>query len=134
MISKYKEKFVIIKNKNRDLWELPGGKLEVGEPLLKAASRELFEETGALRFDLIPYGIYLMNGSYGMNFYVTIEEIGPLPDYEIEEIKYLDELPDQLGYGEIYYKMNEEWNEKIDKRNLKKYTISYFEKQNTFEF
>jgi 8-oxo-dGTP diphosphatase len=113
---------------------LPGGKREVGEPLLKAASRELYEETGAVRFELIPYGIYLMNGSFGMNFFVNIEEIGLLPNYEIGEIKLCSELPDQLSYGEIYYKMYNEWNEIKDKSTLKKYKIRYNEMKNTYEF
>jgi 8-oxo-dGTP diphosphatase len=133
MIAEYKENLVIIKNKNKVLWEFPGGKREEGEQLLKAASRELYEETGAVSFELIPYGIYLMNGSYGMNFYLNIEEIGPLPDYEIEEILFCNTLPDQLGYGEIYYKMYDEWNEIKDKRKLKKYKIKYSDK-NTYEF
>lgn len=134
MIAEYKEKLVIIKNKNKDLWELPGGKREKGEQLLKAASRELYEETGALAFELIPYGIYLMNGSYGMNFYVRIKEIGPLPDYEIEEVRFCTALPDQLEHGYIYYKMYDEWNDIKDKRNLKKYKIKHNETKETYEF
>jgi len=39
MIAEYKENLVIIKNKNKDVWELPGGKREIGEPLLQEASR-----------------------------------------------------------------------------------------------
>lgn len=133
MIAEYKENLLIIKHKNKELWELPGGKREDGEQLLKTASRELYEETGAIRFELIPYGVYLMNGSYGMNVYVIIEEIGPLPDYEIECIKFSSELPSQLGYGEIYYKMYKEWNG-INKSDLKKYKINYSEKMNKYEF
>lgn len=127
MIAEYKEKLVIIKNKNKVLWELPGGKREEGEQLLQAASRELYEETGAVRFELIPYGIYLMNGSYGMNFYANILELGPLPDYEIEDIRFCAMLPDQMGYGDIYYKMYDDWKAKKDKGGLKKYEIHYGE-------
>ena len=133
MIAEYKGSLVIIKHKNKDLWELPGGKRETGEALLKAASRELFEETGAVKFELIPYGIYLMNGSYGMNFYVMIEELGPLPDYEIECIKLCSLLPEKLNYGEIYYEMYKEWHELKDKEKFKKYNISYIEQMNTNE-
>lgn len=134
MIAEYKENLVIIKHKNKELWELPGGKREEGEWLLKAASRELYEETGAIIFELIPYGIYLMNGSYGMNLYVNIGEIGPLPDYEIERIAFCSELPDDLAYGEIYHKMYKDWNELKDKNELKKYKINYKEQINNFEF
>lgn len=134
MIAKYNENLVIIKNKNKDLWELPGGKREAGEPLLKAASRELYEETGAVCFELIPYGIYLLNGSYGMNFYVNIEKIGKLPDYEIEEIKFCSQLPEQLCYGDLYYRMHDEWNGLKDKSTLKKYKIMYSEIKQKYDF
>lgn len=134
MIATFRGNLVIIKHKNKELWELPGGKREVEEPLLKAASRELYEETGAIRFELIPYGIYLMNGSYGMNFFVDIKEIGPLPDYEIEKIKLCSELPEQMGYGETYYKMYKEWKGIIDRSSLKKYYINYNEINKRYEF
>lgn len=44
MITEYQNQLVIIRNKKRDLWELPGGKRENDEDLIHAASRELYEE------------------------------------------------------------------------------------------
>lgn len=134
MIAEYQGSLVIIRNKNKDLWELPGGKREAGEQLLKAASRELFEETGAVGFELVPYGIYLMNGSYGMNFFVHIEEMGPLPDFEIEEIRFCEALPENLGYGDIYYKMYDEWDVLKDKDGLTRYRVNYNEPSHTYDF
>jgi 8-oxo-dGTP diphosphatase len=134
MIAEFNEKLVLIKNRNKILWELPGGKREKGEQLLKAASRELFEETGALHFELIPYGIYLMNGSYGMNFHVNILEMGKLPDYEIEEIRLSDTFPEGLRYGEIYYKMYDEWNRMKDIKRLRKYKVDYRDSNTTYAF
>jgi 8-oxo-dGTP diphosphatase len=113
---------------------LPGGKREAGEQLLKAASRELYEETGAIDFELTPYGIYLMNGSYGMNFHARIYKLDKLPDYEIAEIKLCKSLPDGLAYENIYYRMYEEWNQKTNKDRLVKYRVQYRNKEGTYEF
>jgi 8-oxo-dGTP diphosphatase len=134
LLTEYRNELVIIRNKNRATWEIPGGKRETDEPLLKAASRELYEETGAIDFDLTPYGIYLMNGSFGMNFYARIYELGDLPDYEIAEIKFCKSLPDGLGYGNIYYKMFDEWNNYIGKNELKNYRLSIRDIERTYEF
>lgn len=115
-------------------WELPGGKREKDEPLLKAASRELYEETGAIDVELTPYGIYLMNGSYGMNFHARILELGQLPDYEIAEITFCADLPDGLGYGNIYYKMYDEWNNLRNKAELKKYNVNIRDRGNAYDY
>ncbi|MGN7456025.1 NUDIX domain-containing protein [Paenibacillus pasadenensis] len=134
LLAEYRDELVIVRNKTRNTWELPGGKRELDEPLLKAARRELYEETGAVDVDLTPYGIYLMNGSYGMNFHARIYELGELPDYEIAEIKFCKSLPDGLGYGDIYYKMYAEWNQIKDKYELKKYRLNKRDNKTTHRF
>ena len=134
MLTEYRNKLVIINHKNRTTWELPGGKREKDEPLLKAASRELYEETGAIDMELTPYGIYLMNGSYGMNFHARIVELGNLPDYEISEIKFCVTLPDGLGYGNIYYQMHDEWKNLRNKNELKTYRANIKDIENAYDF
>lgn len=47
IVSEYKGKWIFCKQKNKDTWELPGGKIEKEETPLAAAKRELYEETGA---------------------------------------------------------------------------------------
>jgi ADP-ribose pyrophosphatase YjhB (NUDIX family) len=40
------DEVLLIKRKDNNLWECPGGRVEFGEPMIVAAARELFEETG----------------------------------------------------------------------------------------
>jgi 8-oxo-dGTP diphosphatase len=134
LLTEYKNELVMIRHKDRTLWELPGGKREEGELILEAASRELYEETGAISFELIPYGIYWLNGSYGINFYAKIIELGVLPDYEIAEIKLSRSLPAGLNYGAIYYKLYDDWNVIKSKKDFKTYKINYKDAGNKFDF
>ena len=67
-----------------------------------AARRELFEETGAEVFNLTPVYIYSVNNdgviSFGQIYYTEITRLGRLPEMEIEEIKLVNELPQNLTY------------------------------------
>jgi len=106
IVSKYRDKWVVVKNKKRTTWEIPGGTIEVGEKVQETAKRELFEETGAKNFTLIPVCIYSVirdneEESFGGLYYSEIKEMGELPNFEIEEIKFVDELPDNLTYPDI---------------------------------
>lgn len=46
IVPKYQDKTLMIFNRWREEWELPGGKIEAGETPYEAAIRELAEETG----------------------------------------------------------------------------------------
>ena len=50
IISKTNGKWVFCKHKERETYEVPGGRREVGESILETAKRELVEETGAVDF------------------------------------------------------------------------------------
>jgi len=54
IIAKYRGNWILCKHKKRDTWETAGGHIEWGESPLDAAKRELFEETGAISFDIKP--------------------------------------------------------------------------------
>lgn len=59
---KKKGKWIFCKHKKRDTWENPGGHIDEGETPLEAAKRELYEETGAIDFDIEPLCDYYING------------------------------------------------------------------------
>lgn len=101
----YKEGWIFVKNRDRRAWEMPAGHREKGEDINETACRELAEETGALRFNIIPLCDYSVteNGhtGYGRLFYARAEELGPLQDPEVGEIKVFADLPEQLSHSEI---------------------------------
>ncbi len=105
VVSRYQDKWVWVRHKERLTWELPAGHLEPGETAEQAACRELFEETGALEYTLIPVGSYLGNYKgnkvHGMIFLADISHLGPLPDHEIAEIRLDTTIPVALTYPEI---------------------------------
>ena len=76
----YKGKWVFCKHKHRTTWEHPSGWIEAGESPLEAAKRELFEETGSIKFDIEPL----------CDYYPPYSEMG--------EIDFFDALPDNLTY------------------------------------
>jgi 8-oxo-dGTP diphosphatase len=98
----YKGKWVYVRHKKRDTWEIPGGHREMSESIDYTAKRELFEETGAKEFNIKPVCDYSMNDSngklFGRLFFSEINEIGELPISEISEVKLFDELPEKLTY------------------------------------
>lgn len=113
MVTQFQEKYVIIHNLKRRGWEFPGGNREPGESVLTAAGRELFEETGALKFILEPFGIYQMNGRFGMVYYANITEFCTLslePNSEIGAMKMVDTLPEGMNFGDMFYSFLHRWS------------------------
>lgn len=97
--ARYENSWVFCMHKCRNTWEVPGGHREQGETILNAAKRELFEETGAIAFELTPicaYSVKREDESFGMLFYAQITAFAPLPDLEIERIGIFSDIPDEL--------------------------------------
>lgn len=107
--AKYNNKLVMCRHEGRETWEIPGGHIEKGELPELAAKRELYEETGATEFNIVPKCKYSfeVNGKkiFSIMYKGTITKIDKLPDFEIEEIEFFDELPKNVTYPEIYEKI-----------------------------
>lgn len=106
VFASYNNEFILVRHKDRKTWEFPGGKIEKGESAKTAAKRELFEETGALDFNLRESGYFnvIIDGknSYGKVFKSTVKLLGNLPNSEIAEIKFTKNLKYKLTHEKIY--------------------------------
>ena len=104
--ARFDNDWIFVKHHKRTTWEIAGGHIEEGETSFDAAGRELYEETGAVKFDLECIATYsvTMNGEtgWGRLYIAKVFEIGPIPDIsEIAEIKLSDHLPANLTHPDI---------------------------------
>ncbi len=109
IISKSQNQYVFCRHRDRDTWEIPGGHREAGENIIDTAKRELYEETGALEFDIEPICVYSVTASdnfdgletFGMLFFADIKYFESTLHNEIEKISMMDELPARWTYPNI---------------------------------
>ena len=104
IVSRYDGKRIYCKQKDCDTWEIPGGSREPGEPILNTAKRELFEETGALEYELTPICVCSVESdtkSYGFLCFADIHALGELPPSEIDHIRLFEDEPRSLTYPHI---------------------------------
>ncbi len=100
-------KLMLSRHKQRTTWETQGGHVEQGETPMEAARRELYEESGALRYDISALCDYWAGdeitgeGATGMVFHAEIHELGAMPESEMAEVCLFDGLPENLTYPAI---------------------------------
>ena len=118
IISKTAGKWIFCKHKERDTYEVPGGRRELGENIFDTAKRELREETGAVEFDIKPICVYSVKGktrvnenaedeSFGMLFVADVFSFEELHS-EIEKILITDTLVEDWTYPLIQPMLIEE--------------------------
>lgn len=109
IVAKSNGKWVFCKHKERDTYECPGGHRETGENIDDTAKRELYEETGAINYNIKPICVYSVtapdnfNGAetFGKLYFADITTFEAELHSEIEKIELFDELPTKWTYPQI---------------------------------
>ena len=122
IVAKSNGNWVFCKHRERDTYESPGGRREAGESIMETAHRELYEETGAIEYDLKPVcyysvtipGVFDGKETFGLLCYADITEFEKELHCEIEQVIITDELPDKWTYPSTQrFLLNE-----LEKRNF----------------
>jgi 8-oxo-dGTP diphosphatase len=103
-------RYVLVRRGDNGEWTLPGGTLEWGETLTTGLARELEEEAGVARYDLVRVLGVWSNPRRDVRFHaVTIgvevradpPSKAPMNPLEIREVRLFaeDELPAKLAFG-----------------------------------
>ncbi len=113
-------KWVFCKHRKRDTLEFPGGHRESGENILDTAKRELYEETGAVDYNIKLVCYYSVTGkncinesgeeTFGALYAAQIHSFEDELKSEIEKIFFLDGFPDKWTYPLIQPKLLQELN------------------------
>lgn len=107
VLSELDGKILLSRHQKRTTWETQGGHIETGETPVEAAKRELYEESGAVDYEIAPLCDYWAgveetdDWANGMVFHAVIRQLGPMPESEMAETRLFDALPENLTYPAI---------------------------------
>lgn len=106
VMAKMNGEWIFCRHKDRDTWQFPGGHRESGETVLQAAKRELYEETGAVAFDIYPvtaYRVFDYYDKYTMLYVANLGALNDIPeDSEIAEVMFTTKAPEKLTYPDTF--------------------------------
>lgn len=116
IVAKTNGKWVFCKHKERTTYEIPGGHREPGEKILDTAKRELYEESGALKYDIKPICVYSeivldeqdAEEKFGMLYFADIFKFEQELHSEIEKIIITENFVDKWTYPSLDPKLLEE--------------------------
>ena len=112
---------MLSRHSKRTTWETQGGHIEAGETSMEAAKRELYEESGVTDAEIIPvcdYNAWCKAGNAnGVVFAAVIKTPGELPESEMAEVKFFDQLPDELTYPLVTPVLFEETGKAVTRLN-----------------
>ena len=106
--------YIFCKHRQRCTLEIPGGHREVAEAIDDTAKRELYEETGALEYEIKPlfsYGVEADgNETFGRLYLAYVQKIEDKLNFEMEKIFISKELPplEMWTYPIIQYELVKE--------------------------
>ena len=104
--ARFGDGWLFVRHRRRGGYELPAGHPDPGENSVRAAARELAEETGAIDFVMEPLSYYYVETGegkqYGRLFLAEVEKLGDISDTaEIEGVRVFRRLPRRLSLPEV---------------------------------